>query len=265
MGRRWRTALVTGASSGIGREIALRAARRGADVVLVARREAALEEVARDVRAGTGRAAEVLVADLTAPADLARVEARVRDPDRPVDLVVNSAGHGGSGAFHQLDLDREDGEVRLNCLAVLRLSHAALAAMLPRGRGGLLNVSSLAGFQALPTSATYGATKAFVTSLTEALHAEARGTGVHVTALCPGFVRTGFHRASDIGDDGRGRDLPAAVFLDAGAVARAGLDAVTRNRALSVPGVGYRALVGLSGLLPRAVLRRLVGELAGRT
>jgi len=265
VGRRWRTALVTGASSGIGRQIALQVARRGADVVLVARREAALEELAREVRAGTGRIAEVLVADLTGSADLARVEARVGDPDRLVDLVVNNAGLGGAGAFQELDLDREEAEVRLNCLAVLRLSHAALSAMLPRGRGGLLNVSSLAGFQALPTSATYGASKAFVTSLTEALHEEARGTGVHVTALCPGFVRTGFHRASDIGEDGRGRDLPAAVFMDAGAVAQAGLDAVTRNRTLCVPGAGYRTLAGLSALLPRAALRRLVGELAART
>lgn len=265
MAGRWRTALVTGASSGIGREVAREAAARGADVVLVARREAELQDLAREVSLDHGRAAEVLVADLTAPADLHRVEARVTDAGRPVDLVVNNAGFGGSGRFHELDVDREEAEVRLNCVALLRLSHAALSAMVPRGRGGLLNVSSLAGFQALPTSATYAATKAFVTSLTEGLHEEARGTGVHVSALCPGFVRTGFHQASQIGEDGRGRDLPEAVYMDAGTVARAALDGVTRNRAVVVPGRSYRALAGLSSVLPRAITRRVAGHLVVRT
>lgn len=265
MTQRWRTALVTGASSGIGREIARQAAARGADVVLVARGEAALEGVAGEVRRDHGRTAEVLVADLGDRHDLARVEARVADPRHPVDLVVNNAGFGGSGPFTELDVDREEAEVRLNCLAVLRLSHAALSAMLPRARGGVLNVSSLAGFQALPTSVTYAATKAFVTSLTEGLHEEARGSGVHVTALCPGFVRSGFHRASDIGEDGQGRDLPEVAWMDAGTVARAGLDAVTRNRALCVPGAGYQVLAALSGALPRAVTRRVAGQVVRHT
>jgi short-subunit dehydrogenase len=257
---RWERVLVTGASSGIGREIARQAAARGAAVVAVARREERLRSLAEEVGRRHGRQVEVLVADLRDPGDLARVERRVADPARPVDLVVNNAGFGGSGRFHELPVDREDAEVRLNVLALLRLSHAALAAMVPRGRGGLLNVSSVAGFQPLPRQATYSATKAFVTTFTEALHGEAREAGVCVTALCPGFTRTEFQSRSGV----ERRELPSFVWLSAEAVARAGLDAVTRNQAVCVPGLGYRALVATEGLLPRGVLRKAVGAVVRR-
>ncbi len=128
---RWRTALVTGASSGIGREIARQAAARGADVVAVARREDELRTLAREVRDTWGRTVEVLPADLLTAGGLAAVEARLADPDRPVDLLVNNAGFGSLGWFHELPIDREDRQIRLNVLAVTRLASAALAAMVP--------------------------------------------------------------------------------------------------------------------------------------
>jgi short-subunit dehydrogenase len=244
---------VTGASSGIGREIARQAAARGADVVAVARREDELRTLAREVRDTWGRTVEVLPADLLTAGGLAAVEARLADPDRPVDLLVNNAGFGSLGWFHELPIDREDRQIRLNVLAVTRLASAALAAMVPRGRGGVLNVSSVSGFQPMPTNAVYGASKAFVTSLSQALHGEVRGAGVHVTALCPGFTRTEFQAVagSDV------RSLPPWVWMTSAAVARAGLDAVTRNRAVCVPGVGYRAVATVVDLAPRGVVRRV--------
>lgn len=251
---RWRTALVTGASSGIGRECARLLAGRGLDVVAVARRRAELEALADEVGS-----VEVLTADLTEPADLRAVERRIGDPQRPIDLVVNNAGTGGHGVFQELAIDRQEAQVRLNVLAVMRLSHAALAAMVPRGRGGLLNVSSVASFQPLPGTATYAAGKAFVTSLSEALHEQVRGSGVHVTALCPGFTRTEFHGAGGVDRDG----IPGFAWLSAADVAAAGLTAVARNQAVCIPGWGYRALVAGERLMPRAALRRLTALLNG--
>ena len=139
----------------------------------------------------------MLVADLATDAGQAAVVDRIADDERPIDLVVNNAGFGTSGAFHELDPDRLAEEIEVNVAALTRLSHAALSVMMPRGRGWLLNVSSVASFQPAPQLAVYAATKAYVTSLTESLHEEARGSGVHVTALCPGLTRTEFQRVSN--------------------------------------------------------------------
>ena len=141
---------------------------------------------------GIGVATEVLVADLTDPAQLAKVEARLADRDRPIDVLVNNAGFGTNGRLHELDRDTETREVNLNVVALVRLTHAALGPMVERGSGGVLNVSSLAGMQPTPGNATYGATKAFVSSFTQSVHEELRGTGVKVTVVCPGFTRTEF-------------------------------------------------------------------------
>ncbi|HWH32862.1 MAG TPA: SDR family oxidoreductase [Egibacteraceae bacterium] len=260
MSTTWRRALVTGASSGIGRAIALEAAARGADVVLVARRASMLQDVADTVRQAHGRAAEILVADLTAQDGLDAVEARLRDESSPIDLLVNNAGFGTFGTFHRLPVAREDEEIRLNVLALVRLSHAALSAMVPRGHGGVLNVSSSAGFQAMPYSATYCSTKAFVNTFTECLHEEAKGAGVHVSALCPGYVRTEFQDVANVSTS----VIPKFAWLDVHAVARQGLDAVSGNDALSVTGGLYRAGIALNRLLPRAAVRRIAGAVASR-
>lgn len=246
------SALVTGASSGIGEAMVRLLAAQGVPVVVVARRRERLDELAGEL---TG--VDVLAADLTTDDGLDAVVSRVTDGDRPVDLVVNNAGFGTSGAFHELDADRLDREIGLNVRALTRLSHAALGTMLPRGRGYLLNVSSVVSFQPAPKLAVYAATKAYVTSLTESLHEEARGTGVHVTALCPGLTRTEFQSVSN-SDDYAGQ-YPAFAWLTAEQVAEGGLRDVAAGRATSVPGVLYKGMVGVAGVTPRGVLRRLSG------
>ena len=167
-------ALVTGASSGIGYEMAIQLATSGVQVIAVARRRDRLEQLAAQFKN-----IEVIVADLSTIDGVAQLEARIIDSSKtPIDLVVNNAGFGSSGLIHEIDVDRLSREIRLNVLALTRLSHAAAKSMVPRGRGYILNVSSVAGFQPGPGSTVYSATKAYVTSFTEALHEEMRGTGV---------------------------------------------------------------------------------------
>lgn len=249
---RWRRALVTGASAGIGRAFAERLAAAGTDLVVVARRREVLEALAADLEGRHGVAVEVLAADLTDPGQLARIEDRAADPGNPVDLLVNNAGAGASGPFHRASPRDSRAVFALNALAPLRLTHAVLPGMVDRGRGGVLNVSSLAGFQPVPYSAVYAATKAFLTSLTVAVRDEVAGTGVAVTALCPGFVRTDmFAEAAD--------RIPARLLLDPGEVATAGLAGLARGRPVVVPGAPYRAWAAAGRLLPRAVVRRGLG------
>lgn len=246
------SALVTGASSGIGEVMAERLGAAGVPTVLVARRRDRLEELA-----SRHDGFEVLTADLTTVDGQASVAERIASVDRPIDLVVNNAGFGTSGAFVDLDADRLADEVELNIAALTRLSHAALTTMVPRGRGWLLNVSSVAGFQSAPRLAVYAATKAYVTSLTESLHAEVSGTGVKVTALCPGLTRTEFQRVSNT--DHYADMFPGFVWDTADDVAKAGLDAVAKGKAVAVPGLVYKALVGASGITPRGLTRRISG------
>jgi short-subunit dehydrogenase len=249
-------ALITGASVGIGEQFARQLSERGHDVVLVARDAARLEALAKEIEGGSGGRAEVLVADLTDDAQLATVEARART----VDMLVNNAGFGTFGSFHTLDVDTEAREINLNVIALVRLSHAAAGAMVARGKGGILNVSSLAGFQPGPMNAVYGATKAFVTSFTEALHEELKGTGVSVTALCPGFTHTEFQaRASAPADD-----VPGFMWQEAPEVARSGIDGLTKNRAVVIPGTVNKVMGNLSAVTPHAITRRLGGAVLKR-
>jgi short-subunit dehydrogenase len=245
----FRSALVTGASSGIGEAMVELLAAQAIPTVVVARRRDRLEELAARHQCVT-----VLAADLTTSRGLHAVEALVGDTTNPIDLVVNNAGFGTSGEFFQLDPDRLDREVQLNVAALTRISRAALGAMVPRLRGYLLNVSSVAGFQSAPKLAVYAATKAYVTSLSEALHEEVRGTGVHVTALCPGLTRTEFQSVSST--ERYASTYPAFAWMEADDVARAGLLDVAKGKALSIPGGLYKGLVATSGLLPRALVRR---------
>lgn len=253
-------ALVTGASAGIGREFAEQLADRGHDLILVARREAPLEEAAEEV-ARRGSTAEVLPADLVSPEGLASVEARLSDPQRPVDLLVNNAGFGTYGRFSELDRDTEDREVRLNVLALVRLTHAALGPMLERGSGGVINVSSLAGFQPTPRSAVYSSTKAFVTSFSQSLHQELSGTGVGVMALCPGFTRTEFQEVAGLDRE----QVPSFLWMDPGPVVSSALTAFARGRAVYVPGPMNAVTAAVSSTLPGAVTRRISAVVQSRT
>jgi uncharacterized protein len=244
----YQSALVTGASSGIGRRLATLLAGDGTDLVVLARRTGLLDALADRLREEHKVGVEVLTADLTSPAGLAAAEARLSDPDRPIELLVNNAGYGSSGSFADLPVGTAEDQIQLNVTAVVRLTHAVLPGMLQRGHGGVLNVSSVAGFVPSPGAAAYGATKAFVTSFSESLSAEVPHRGVHVTALCPGFTRTQPHDQPALG--------PARLaWLDVETVARAGLDAVAAGRVLTVPGVQYKSVVSLMRILPRGVLR----------
>jgi short-subunit dehydrogenase len=249
----FRSALVTGASSGIGEELTRQLAAAGVPVVAVARRGDRLDALAAELGV-----VEVLVADLETREGQGRVAARLADADRPVELVVNNAGFGTSGSFTDLDVDRLSREIALNVDALTRLTHAALAVMVPRQRGWVLNVSSFAGFQPAPRLAVYAATKAFVTSLGESLHEEVKAAGVVVTTLCPGLVRTEFQSVSNTSH--YQSDFPAIVWLELDEVVTAALDATAKGRALVVPGALYKSASWAVGITPRWLRRVASGR-----
>ncbi len=256
----WSRALVTGASSGIGRAIAIKLADEGAALVLVARDTDRLEALADELRTGCGVEVEVLAADLTDRADLSRVEARLIAAP-PIDALVNNAGLGTYGEFRTLDPDGEVREIELNVTALVRLTRAVVPAMVERGRGWILNVSSMASLQPTPLNATYGATKAFVTSFSESLHEELRMSGVKVTAVLPGFTRTEFQERAGLGDTG---GVPEFMWQSAEDCAAEAVAALAAGRPLVVPGSLNKVAAVLSGVAPRGVKRRVVGRMAGR-
>ncbi len=248
------SALVTGASSGIGAEMARMLGEAGVATVVVARRADRLSEIAERFDGF-----EVLEADLgTSDGQAATVE-RISSTGNPIDLVVNNAGFGTSGVFHELDVERLAAEIELNVRALTVLSHAALTAMVPRGRGFLLNVSSVASFQASPGLGVYAATKAYVTSLTEALHSEVKASGVHVTALCPGLTKTEFQDHSNT--TGLATKVPDLAWTTVEQVAAAGLQDVARNKTISVPGALYKTAVTFSDIMPRSIGRWVSGTI----
>jgi short-subunit dehydrogenase len=249
-----RRAWVTGASTGIGAAFARRLARDHFDLALVARSRDRLTELAGELKAAHGIACKVMVADLTVAADLQRV-AEAAAADGALELLVNNAGFGTVGPFAELDPEREEEEIRLNVVALTRLTRAVLPGLVERGRGAIINVSSLAGFQPAPLNATYGATKAFVNSFTESLHEELRGSGVRVQALCPGFTRTEFQARAGIDTSG----IPSLAWMSAEAVVDSALAGLERGDVLCVPGFGNRLLAATVGALPRGLVRRVSG------
>jgi short-subunit dehydrogenase len=241
------SALVTGATAGIGLEFARQLAARGHGLVLVARDEARLNAVAKELRAAYDIEVEVLVADLVDKAQSATVEARLADRDRPIELLVNNAGFGLKHRF--LDNPIEDEEAMLDVLvtAVLRLSHAALGPMAERGRGGIINVSSVAAF--LPRG-TYSAAKAWVNSFSEWAHNEYKPKGVTVMALCPGFTKTEFHQRMEVK---RGDSF---MWLEPEFLVKTALADFEKGRVYSVPGAQYKAIRSLTRVIPSVVLQR---------
>ncbi len=243
---------MTGASSGIGVEVARELARRGYGVTLVARRADRLESLAGELRAGTGIRAEVLPADLTDGDARASIPTAVAERGLTVDVLVNNAGFSTAGPVYKADRDRELAMVRTDVEAVVDLCTLFLPGMVARGRGGVLNVASTAAFQPMPGQAGYGASKAFVLSYSQAVHSELTGTGVTVTALCPGPVRTEFVETAGLDD--RVTKVPGFVWTDAAEVARQGVGGLIAGRGVVIPGVLNKMSAVGGHLAPRSVL-----------
>jgi len=242
------TALITGASAGLGAEFARQLARRRTDLVLVARSVDALDELAAELRRENGVAVEVMAADLAVGDDVDRVAARLRDGADPVDLLVNNAGFGLPLQFADNDIAEEVRHLRVHVEASMRLMHAALQTM--RGRGGrIINVASVAGFI---SRSTYSACKSWLIGFSRWANAEYRRDRVTVTALCPGFVHTTFHERMGLAPGEEG--VPTVLWLRAPDVVRAGLRDAARGRSVSIPSLRYKVIVALTGVLPRSLI-----------
>ncbi|MBO9626998.1 MAG: SDR family NAD(P)-dependent oxidoreductase [Microbacterium sp.] len=241
------TALITGASAGLGAEFARQLARRRTDLVIVARSADALEEFAAELRSAFGVAVDVLVADLAVESDVERVASRLRDASDPVDLLVNNAGFGLPLQFADNDIDDEVRHLRVHVEASMRLMHAALQTM--RGRGGrIINVASVAGFI---SRSTYSACKSWLIGFSRWANAEYSRDRVTVTALCPGFVHTTFHARMGLATGEEG--VPPVLWLNAADVVRTGLRDAARGKAVSIPSLRYKLVVALTAVLPRSL------------
>ena len=244
------TALVTGASSGIGAAISRELVSRGHGVTLTARREDRLRELAAELSREGGRA-EVIAADLAEPGERDRLAGRLAELGLTVEVLVNNAGFGDSGELADADRERLVGMLRLNCEALLDLQARYLREMVGRRRGTVINIASTAAFQPMPGNATYAATKAFVLSLSEATHSEVRGSGVSVTAVCPGPVKTEFIQAAGIGEAEEA--LPGMFWTPVEDVARDAVEGAAKGRRVVVPGLMNRAGAITGHHVPRAL------------
>jgi uncharacterized protein len=250
------TCVVTGASSGIGEQIARGLAARGHSLTLVARREDRLRELAAALSTEHGVHVVSVAADVSRPSGRSRLAAELQRRDVRVDVLVNNAGFGSGGAFVTLDHERETEMVRTNVEAVVGLCGTYLPAMVERGQGAVLNVGSLISFQPVPFQATYGATKAFVLSFTDALHEETRDSGVTITAVCPGPVRTEFGEAGGFG--GADERIPGFLWLSADRVAREALKGLENGDRVVVPGPINQVAALYGQHMPRSLLLPLV-------
>jgi len=249
-----RTCLVTGASSGIGVELARLLAARGHGVTLVARRESRLKALADKLALAHGVRAEYVAADLTDEEARSALVDTVSERGLTVDVLVNNAGLSTTGPVATCDVAAELRMIRTDVEAVVHLCSALVPGMVERGRGAVLNVASTAAFQPLPGQAGYAGSKAFVLSYTEAMAQELRGTGVSATALCPGPVETEFAEAAGFGDLEAGDALPKIMWVSAAEVAKAAIDGLDKGRGIVVPGMANRVMAGASRLMPHRLL-----------
>ena len=244
------TALVTGATAGIGASYANLLAKEGFDLILVARDLPRLNQVAKELSKRFGVKAQCIKADLTKPSQLAKVEKRVADSKKPIDILVNNAGFGIKDSFTVSNLDKEQELLDVLVTAPMRLTHAVLPVMIKRNTGIIVNVSSVASFIA---GGTYSAAKSYLTVFSESLHTELRGTNVKISALCPGFTRTEFHS--------RGRmkmtALPKFMWLDSDKLVSKSWKHVNANRAISIPGWQYKILSAIARNAPRPIVRKV--------
>jgi hypothetical protein len=253
-----KTALVTGASSGIGRELAKLLAREGHALVLVARRREALEELARELAVKHGVAVRVIAKDLTTPDSTAEIFGELERERLSVDILVNNAGLGLHGRFWETDLDRQLGIIQVNVVALTALTSRFLPGMVARGRGRIVNVASTAAFQPGPYMAVYYATKAYVLSFSEALAQELSDTGVTVTALCPGPTVTEFQAAAGLEDTLLFR---GPLVMDAEKVARVGWAGAKRGKRVVIPGLGNKLIRETVRFSPRRIVTAAAGRM----
>lgn len=254
----YKTALITGASSGIGETFAGALAAQGMDLILVARSEDRLKSLAKQLAEVHARRVEVVVADLSLPGAADKVHTAAEALAMPVDLLINNAGFGTSGAFHKLDPSRERQEVMLNAAAVVDMTRAFLPAMLERKRGGIINVASMAAFQPLPFFTTYAATKAFVLSFTEGIRGEVSRKGVNVLCVCPGPVDTPFFEAT--GNARLRSTVPKVTMMTAEDVVKESLRAFRQRRGVVVPGAANKLVAASAKLTPRWLLTPLTAR-----
>jgi short-subunit dehydrogenase len=254
------TAIVTGASSGIGAEIARELARRGHGLTLVARRDDRLKALADELAQTHSIRAEVLAADLTDADARGELPAQLEARGLTADILVNNAGFTTMGHVYMADRAAELALVRTNVEAVVDLCTMFVPGMVTRHRGAVLNTASTAAFQPLPGQAGYGASKAFVLSYGRALRAELHGTGVSVTTLCPGPVETGFAEAAGMTDEEAAETLPKIMWIPAGDVARAAVEGLEAGRGVVIPGTVNRAAAGLAHLVPKSLLLPLMAK-----
>ena len=245
-----RRALITGATSGIGLELAKVSAAKGNDLVLVARREQELNTIAQELSSNHGVHVATIAADLVEPHAARTVFNQVQHQGLDIDILINNAGYGLYGAFLETDAEAEAGMIQLNMVALTQLSKLFLPAMVQRSWGRILNVASTAAFMPGPLMAVYYATKAYVLSLSEALNEELKHTGVHVTALCPGPTRTGFQSSANM----EASKLVQGKIMDATKVAEAGYAAMLAGDPLIIPG----AVNKIQAFAPRILPRRMV-------
>ncbi|MEV0439142.1 SDR family oxidoreductase [Streptomyces spectabilis] len=241
------TALITGATSGIGAAFARRLATDGHNLVLVARDTKRLREQATELHDRHGIEVEVLTADLATDDGIEAVEQRLGNRRDPVDLLVNNAGFANKGRYLEVPIADELTMLKVHCEAVLRLTSAATEAMRERGRGGIVNVASVAAF--VPRG-TYGASKAWIVQFTQGAARDLAASGVRLMALCPGFVRTEFHERAGMGTD----NVPKWMWLDADKLVATALTDLARGKSLSVPDPRYKAMMGVVKMTPRALL-----------
>jgi len=254
------TALITGASSGIGAALARRFARGGFNVVLVARSADKLETLAKALAAEHGVKAWAVAADLARPDAAANLASAMKRARRPIDLLVNNAGVLAHGSFVELPAQRHQQLIDLNVSGLTAMLAAFVPPMVARGQGRVLNVASIAAFQPVPSLASYAATKAYVLSLTESLSEELKGTGVSITALCPGITATGMLEQARAEHAELAR-LPGFVIGSAEAVADEGFEACMQGEVIRVPGVLNLATVLAGRATPKWLLRRVSGAL----
>jgi uncharacterized protein len=254
------TALVTGASSGIGADLARELARRGHGVTVVARREDRLKALADEIAAAHAVRTEVIAADLADASSRAELPDALQRLGLTADILVNNAGFTTMGPVSRADHRAETALVRTNVEAVVDLCTLFVPGMVTRRRGAVLNTASTAAFQPLPGQASYGASKAFVLSYSRALGAELRGKGVTVTALCPGPVETGFAEAAGMTDEEASETLPKIMWVPAADVAKAAIDGLAAGRAVVIPGTVNRTAAALAHLAPKSFLLPLMAQ-----